>query len=201
MARSTGSRSPWRFPTGQVTPKLSTPLARSPGNQRVEVTFPGYPVAPRSFTIRGVERTPGAPTSFSGLVFDNAEQPIQGAEIEVIIGGQLIASATSDLDGRYFIADLERAGAAGLRVKGEPAFHVGGPGGRDVPPGTFPNLLYMPVIIPNVENTLPFPVPLPEMDRPTSSPTTRTTPRIWFSRWRDRGGGVHRERGDTGTRS
>ena len=55
-------------------------LGPDPGVNIVEATFGTNPGLPATFTVTGVVRDVSQPTSFSGLVLDNANRPIQGAD-------------------------------------------------------------------------------------------------------------------------
>ena len=55
-------------------------LGPDPGVNIVEATFGANPGLPATFTVTGVVRDVSRPTSFSGLVLDNANRPIQGAD-------------------------------------------------------------------------------------------------------------------------
>ena len=54
-------------------------LGPESGNNRVEASFPANPTNAARFVIFGVRRDESQPTSFSGLVLNNNDQPIQGA--------------------------------------------------------------------------------------------------------------------------
>ncbi len=138
-------------------------LGGEPGNNVVEANFPNNPTGPVRFVVFGVARDETQPTSFSGLVLNNANQPIQGADCTLTVGGQDFRTA-SDVDGMFRFDDLPASGPAHLRIDGLVAFHTGGVGGTDVPAGSFPALQFEPVIIPNAENSLPTPVLLPSMN-------------------------------------
>lgn len=138
-------------------------LGPEPGNQRVSATFEGNPGLPAEFVLYGVERQAERPTSFSGLVLSNANEPIQGCECRLTINGLVLAETVSDLDGRFRFDDIPD-GPGHLRVDGLTAFHVGGDQGQDVPPRSYPVLAYDVLVIPNAENSLPTPVLLPPLD-------------------------------------
>ncbi len=139
-------------------------LGPEAGNHVVEATFPDNPGAAARFVLFGVVRRAEQPTALVGRVMDNAEQPIQGATCTLAVGGISEAPVQSDIDGRFRFEDIAGSGPAELHVDGLTAFHVGGPGGRDVPLGSFPALHYEPVIVPNAENALPTPVRLPMLN-------------------------------------
>ena len=51
-------------------------LGSGPGNNIVSATFPSNPSNPAHFVVFGIVRDEARPTSFSGLVVNNASQPI-----------------------------------------------------------------------------------------------------------------------------
>ena len=135
------------------------------GANVVEAAFPGNPGLPAVFIATGISRDAAKPTTFSGLVLDNTNQPIQGAEVTLVAGAaRLFSSApnsfdtTSDLDGVFRFENIDFSGPASLFVDGLMAFHVGGAGGTDVPRGSFPSLHFETVLVANAENSLPMPV-------------------------------------------
>ena len=138
-------------------------LGPEPGNNKVEATFPSNPGSPARFVVFGVVRNEATPTSFSGIVLNNADQPIQGAECTLAVNGTELLAAT-DIDGMFLFQNIPGSGPADLIVDGLNAFRVGGAGGKDIPTGSYPSLHYEPVIIPNAANSLPTPVLLPPLD-------------------------------------
>lgn len=149
-------------------------LGPAAGNNVVEATFPGNPNPPAVFTLAGLMRNEFQSTSFSGLVLDNAGQPIQNATCALIVNGTILPFVQSDIDGRFLFNNLTLFGLADVHVAGASATHVGGIGGVDVPPNSFPSLRYSTVIVPNAENSLPTPVLLPRLD-PANSKLYSTT--------------------------
>jgi len=137
------------------------------GNNVVEASFAGNGTAPARFTLFGVARgrrfIDGPSTSFSGVVLNNSEQPIQGANVTLSAEGQTFETQ-SDVDGRFRLSDLPVSGLAGLHVDGSTAFHVGGPEGMDVPLGTYPALHFEPFVVPLTDNSLGMPVLLPALN-------------------------------------
>jgi hypothetical protein len=128
-------------------------------NNVIEADFEGNPGLPATFVIRGLERAPSSPTRFSGLVLSNGGQPIQGAEVELDIRGEIFET-TSDTLGQFTLTDIP-SGAAHLHVDGLVATAIAG---ESIPVGSFPALAYEPGIIPNTENSLPMPVLLPSLN-------------------------------------
>ncbi len=144
--------------------EVSFVLGSEPGNNVVEVNFPGNTTSPASFVIFGVERDQTHPTSFSGLVLDNSSQPLEGASCSLVFPGQEPLTEISDVNGQFRFPDVPGAGAAHLHVNGLSVNHLGGENGRSVDPGSFPALSYEVCLVPNAENSLPTPVLLPPLD-------------------------------------
>ncbi len=134
-------------------------LGAAGGEDAVEATFPGNPGRPAVFEAFGVVRDPARATSFVTRVLDNAERPIGGAHAVLEVGG-VPFEAASDADGRLAFDDIP-AGPAHLHVGGHTATLLGG---EAIPAGSFPDLGYRPVLVPNAENTLSQPVRLPPLD-------------------------------------
>ena len=101
------------------------------------------------------------PTSLSGLVLDNGNNPIGGARCTLTVNGQVQPLAFTDNDGRFSFPTIPNAGPAHLQVDGTVANLLNG---TAIPPGSFPALAYDLVIIPNAENSLPTPVLLPPLN-------------------------------------
>ncbi len=140
------------------------------GNNLIDVDFATNPTGPARFVIFGVERITnsfeGTPTSFSGLVLNNNDQPIEGTEIQLIVGGKGYFT-TSDANGMFKYDDLPTSGPADLYINGSAATRVGGVdiGDQDGQLNvTFPSLHFEPVIVPKTENTLAGPVLLPSLN-------------------------------------
>ena len=139
-------------------------LGTEPGNNRVEASFPANPTNAARFVVFGVRRDESRPTSFSGLVLNNNDQPIQGATCTLTVGGVTEPPVQSDINGLFRFDKLPGAGPADLHIDGLTAFHVGGAGGTDVPAGSYPALHFEPILIPNADNTLSTPVLLPPLN-------------------------------------
>ncbi len=135
----------------------------SPGNQIVEATFAGNSSMTARFTLVGLVRDESQPTTLAAIVLDNASQPIQGAESFLHIGETTIGPVVSDINGRIAFTDIPESGAARLEVDGHTAVHVGGGGGVDIAPGSFPSLAYELVLVPNAKNGIGMPVLLPRL--------------------------------------
>lgn len=136
-------------------------LGSDGGNNVVEATFAGNPGAPAVFVVFGVVRDEDQPTTFAGLVLDNASQPIEGATCTLIVSGQEPLETTSDGNGQFRFDDIAGSGLADLFVDGLTATALGG---QPIEQGSFPFLHYMPVIVPNAVNSLPTPVLLPPLN-------------------------------------
>ncbi|MGE4180793.1 MAG: RHS repeat-associated core domain-containing protein [Limisphaerales bacterium] len=129
------------------------------GNQIVEATFPGNPGMPATFVLHGLQRVVGQPTSFVGLVQDNAFQPLGGATIDLEVAGAMYRTV-SDVDGRFGLQNVA-SGAGHLHVNGLTVTTVGD---DPIPTNSFPSLQYTLVVVPNAENSLPLPVLLPRLN-------------------------------------
>ena len=131
-----------------------------PGNHVVEASFPENTGQPATFTVFGVETDDTVVTSFSGLIVDNSGSPIGAAECELEVAGTLLPPVLSNMDGAFEFIDIP-VGPGHLHVDGFVATTLGG---NPIPVGSYPSLAYEVVIIENVENTLPTPIILPELD-------------------------------------
>lgn len=139
--------------------QVSFNLGPNPGNNYVAATFPGNAASPATFVIWGMERT-NQPTSFTGLVLNNANQPIQGTTCVLQVEGVTLSKSLSDSTGHFVFTDVP-AGAAHLHVDGDSATAVNG---RPILPHSFPALAFETIVVPNVENSLPTPVLLPPLN-------------------------------------
>ena len=93
-------------------------LGHEPGNHVVEATFSGNAGRPATFVSFAVVRQEDQPTSFSGLVVDNSQQPIGGAECHLSLPGRAIETTTSDAQGHFEFPDLPASGPAIVYVNG-----------------------------------------------------------------------------------
>jgi hypothetical protein len=130
------------------------------GSQIVEANFPGNPGRPAEFVLSALRRDPAAPTALSGIVLDNAANPVGGARTALIVNSSVVAAGFSDPEGQFRFVNIPD-GVAKLVVDGLPATLLAG---RAISPGTFPALAYELLIIPNSENALPMPVLLPPLN-------------------------------------
>jgi len=134
------------------------------GNNLVEADFPGNPGVPAAFAAFGLARFEFLPTRFSGIVLDNANQPIEGASCILEVPGYEGIETFTGRSGQFSFNHVPGAGAASIRIDGLRATHLGGDPGEDVEPGTFPVLTYETVLVPNGQNSLATPVLLPRLD-------------------------------------
>ena len=135
-------------------------LGPEEGNQLIEATFPNNPGNPARFVISAIKRNIDLPTTLSGLVIDNANQPIGGARCSVEINGQVVAEVFSDASGQFRFLNLPD-GAAHLHVDGLVANTLFS---QPIEQGSFPSLSYNLFLIPHSENKLPAPVLLPPLN-------------------------------------
>ncbi len=141
--------------------EVNLELGPEPGVNVVEATFAGNPGRAAEFYAVGVMRDASCPTEFTGVVFDNANQPLQNATILLLINGAVIGQTVTDVDGHFLLDNLTASGPAELHVEGDTVTAIGG---QAVPAGMrFPALHFAPVVIPNVTNSLPMPVLLPPL--------------------------------------
>ncbi len=144
--------------TGHASVRLT--LGPEAGNNVVEASFPGNPGAPAEFVASGLRRDENQPTTFSGLVVDNANRPIQGAKCTLVVNGVTVPPTFTDAAGQFLLTDVP-AGAAHLHVDGLVATALNG---QPIAPGTFPALAYEMQVVPNAANSLPTPVLLPVLN-------------------------------------
>lgn len=111
------------------------------------------------FSIAGVVRVAGRPTSFYGQVLDNSECPIGGARVVLSVGGRNFLT-DSDPTGRFFFSGVP-SGPGQLNVDGLQATMLNG---KPLPVGSFPGLAYPVLLVPNAENSLNSPVLLPHLN-------------------------------------
>jgi hypothetical protein len=137
-------------------------LGDAPGLQTVSADFAGNPGGPATFraTARAQQF---ASTLFTGLVTDNSQQALGGAQCRITFGDGTEVETTTGLDGRFSFDDLPRAGQAELAVLGQTATELGGQAinGATL---TFPELHYEVSIVSGAANSLPTPALLPRLD-------------------------------------
>jgi len=134
-------------------------LGPLPGNQIIEANFAANTGLPATFDIVALERAP-QPASFAGIVLDNSNQPLQGATCILQYGTNTLPPAQTDATGHFAFTNIP-AGPAKFHVIGSTVTAVNG---VPVPQGSFPALLFEPVIVPGVENQLPMSVLLPPLN-------------------------------------
>lgn len=130
------------------------------GNNLVEATFPGNTAPPGAFFVIGLIRNLLEPTRFSGIVLNNANQPIEGVKCTLDIPGQSPRITYSDASGRFFIDNVLGAGHADLYADGSTATAVNG---LPIIGERYPFLHFEPLIIPNAENSIGMPLFLPPL--------------------------------------
>ncbi len=162
-------------PTGHA--QVNFKLGNTVGTNVIRANYEGNPNGPADFTIRGVRRGTG-PTTFDGIVHNNASQPIEGALCALQVAGTVVAFDYTDVDGRFSIEGLTTPGPARLHISGASASHVGGEMGYDVPPGSFPSLYFDVIVIPGISNVLPSTVLLPALDPANVTTYSTTEPTI-----------------------
>ena len=148
-------------PTGHA--QVAFVFGPEAGSQSVSADFEGNFGAPAAFLAHALVRAESRPTTFAGLVLDNAAQPIQRAVCILEVPGFEGVQSVSDIHGRFTL-EAPGAGPASLRVEGGFSTHVGGEPGVAVPPGSYPSLTYEVTLVPNAESSLPGPVLLPALD-------------------------------------
>ncbi len=129
------------------------------GDATVEANFEGNTKAPAAFQISGVRRIAGRGTSFRGIVLDNAQCPVGGAQAVLTVGTERYVT-TSDVTGKFFFQNIT-PGPARLKVDGYFATYLNG---APIPNGSFPYLVFSPLLVPNAENSLTMPVLLPRLN-------------------------------------
>ena len=138
-------------------------LGPDAGQNVVEATFAGNPGLPATFVLYGVQRDSTKPTTLTGLVLDNSSQPIGHALCEIFAPPDFtnpVLLKYTDTQGRFTFANTP-AGAVDLSVFGSVATTLGT---NAIPPNSFPFLSYTMTLIPNAENSLPWPVLLPRLN-------------------------------------
>ncbi len=151
------------------------------GNNVVEVRPVANPtMQPARFVIFGLVRDEAVVTSFSGIVLNNASQPIGGATCRLAVGGVFMPDTVTDINGRFQFDNVSGSGKTDLYVDGSGQVHIGGPTCTtpqcDKPPGTFPSLHYETIVVPNAANSLPTPVLLPSLNPNNVKNTYSATP-------------------------
>jgi predicted AlkP superfamily pyrophosphatase or phosphodiesterase len=165
--------------TGHAAVNFS--LGPNQGSNAIEARLVNYPnLQPARFVIYGLVRDPLKPTTFTGIVLNNAGQPIENAQCILVVGIATPLFVYSDIQGRFRFDNVTGSGDADLYVNGATAIHVGGPNctdqSCDVALNTFPSLHFEMVVVPNAENSLPMPVMLPPLNPHNVVTTYSATP-------------------------
>lgn len=134
----------------------------APGLNTVEATFPDNPGKAAVFTAYGVARDFTKPTSFGGLVLDDALRPIGNVKLSLKFQDQIVGPVLTNVQGQFEFPDLgDRSGAVHVIVEGLTANKLAG---EPIPPGVkFPSLGYESSIVPHARNSLPRSIHLPPM--------------------------------------
>ena len=156
-------------------------LGPNQGSNAIEARLVNYPnLQPARFLIYGLVRDPTQPTTFTGIVLNNAGQPIQNVQCVLMVGTATPVFAYTDINGRFRFDNVSSAGDADLYIIGSTATHVGGPmctqPSCNVPMNTFPFLHFEMVVVPNSENSLPMPIMLPPLNPNNVTTTYSATP-------------------------
>lgn len=167
-------------PNGSPASVLTVPTARTghasvslqlgpdAGQNVIEANFPGNPGLPATFICYGVARDLTKPTSLTGLVLDNASQPIGNALCQIFIAPNFttpVLATYTDTQGRFIFSNTP-SGPADLTVYGFTATTLGTNEitNNSLAKPVYPFLSYTLTLIPNAENSLPKPVLLPRLN-------------------------------------
>lgn len=142
-----------------------------PGNNWIEASTPSLTGSAAGFVLFGCDRITTQDTEFTGLVFDNANRPIETAICSIEVPGADPLVTATDSEGRFTFNSIPISGVVKLVVNGLSATAVDG---QPVAPDSFPLLEFHPVLVPNVTNTLTGPILLPELN-PNNSFAYSTT--------------------------
>ncbi len=146
-------------PTGHA--EVAFIAGPSAGENRVRADFAGNTANAAYFKATGIARDLTKPTSFSGLVLDNASQPIGNVKISLKFQDEIVGPVLSDATGNFTFPSLAKDGAVHLIVEGVTANKLNG---KPLPPGVkFPSLGYDISIVPNAKNSLGKPILLPQL--------------------------------------
>jgi len=140
--------------------QVSFTFGDSSGNHVVQADFTGNPGRPATFVLNAVRRDLTKPARFTGFIQSSAKEPIE-APCVLALGESEFLTTVSRPNGLFTFSNLQSAGSAHLEVKGRLAF---GLNGESIPPGSFPDLSFETVIIPNAETSLAAPALLPPLD-------------------------------------
>jgi cysteine-rich repeat protein len=146
-------------PTGHADVRFQ--LGPEPGHNVVEATFPGNMSLPATFVAIGIPRNLLEPTRFSGLVLNNASQPIENVKCTLAVDNQSPLITYSDAAGQFQFGIVTGAGHADLYADGSTATAING---VPITGERYPFLHFEPVIIPNAQNLIGMPVLLPPLN-------------------------------------
>jgi len=146
-------------PTGHA--EVEFMLGPEPGANVVTADTAQNTGSPATFETFGLKRDPTQSTRFTGLVLDNASNPLGEAGILLRVNGQDVGQTTTDIQGQFQIDNIPSSGPADLYVSG---FGITTVGGQHVAIGTFPSLHFETLVVPNTENSLPMSVLLPPLN-------------------------------------
>jgi hypothetical protein len=135
---------------GKAFALLTIGQQQGSNNNTVSATFPGNAGLPARFVASGVITGPTAATTISGIVLDNANQPVPNARAS-IKGSQ--AFAFTNAQGQFTIP--------GAPV-GDVMLYVDGT--FSTRPERFPTLSFQLTSLPGIDNALPGPIYLPPID-------------------------------------
>lgn len=155
--------------------QVSFRAGETAGAQLVEAALNSPSGGSVSFTLRALQRDSNAPTSFRGVVLDNAGRSIGGANCRLELPGRSPLTTISDAQGGFHFADVPVAGPSDLHVDGLTATLLGG---QAIPVGSFPALHFEPVLVANTENSLSMPVLLPRLDPANARSYSTTQPTV-----------------------
>jgi hypothetical protein len=144
--------------TGRASAEFQ--LGMLPGRNIVHATFPGNTSAPAVFEIRGLPRSQDGTTSFSGVVLDNGNLPVEGVAVHLEVNGESVPETFSAADGTFELTGIP-SGPAHAAFDGSVATAANG---EPVAPGTYPHLAFELIIVPDAENSLGTPVFLPTLN-------------------------------------
>jgi|GEM_PF-3244127 len=133
------------------------------GIQTINANFIGNLEEGVTFTLFGVRRTEDLPTTFNGIVLDNSNLPIGGAEVILSSGSTAFPMVKTGPDGVFQVTDI-LPGAAHLRVIGSPDGGGITLDGEPVDAPRYPDLAYSVTVVANAANKLPVPVWLPPLN-------------------------------------
>ncbi len=139
---------------GQARAVLTLGLAPGINNNVVEATFAGSEGLPATFTASALAPGNPAETRFSGVVLDNAQTPIPGAEITI---ADTSLRAITDAQGQFLIEGVP-VGHIHIHIHPE-----GSPRAE-----TFAPLAFETVTVAGQNNTLGQPILLPALDMDNS---------------------------------